>query len=277
MSSFGTNASPVAAALHLSNADYAGKLANRFLSIAVQKAGKLRGSKGNKIRVGDDTVAAVILGGIDYAALKRRDKEVLVEALQNDAKLFDTLADRAADEGIFAWSGRGKNATEDVLIDAATFKDAYDEMVTSIDNTLNGTSIDPNKDAFEPLEVDGHRVTGCKVYKGDGGKDAGEDGRTPEQGTIHVHGLSIAQRVIVPAANPKPKTKSGAKARAKKLVEKWLKLPSRRYVSYRIPASEQWRIKVGGQAALAMTDHGLEITAKDANEVLGLTALASAA
>ena len=267
----GTNASPVAAALHLNNADTAGKLANRFLSIAVQKAGKLQGPKGNKIRVGDDHVAAIILGGFDYLSLKRRDKEVLVEALQNDAKLFDTLADRAADEGIFAWSGRGKNATEDVVITAADYEMAYNELVNSIDNTLNGTNTDPNKDAFDALEVDGHKVTGCKVYKGDGGKDAGEDSRTPEVGAIYIHGLSIVQRVVKAAANPKPKSKSAAKTLAKKHITKWLKLPSRRYVSYRIPANEQWRLKVGGQAALAMTDHGLEITAKDANEVLGLT------
>ncbi len=267
----GTNASPVAAALHLNNADHAGKLANRFLSVAVQKAGTLRGPKGAKVRVGDDKVAAVILGGIDYPKLKQRDLDVLSENKASDPNLFDTLAARAATEGIFAWSGKGAKATEDVTITAADYEAAFDQIVDSANKTLAGTNTSTSAHVYEPLEVDGKKVRGCKVYIGNGGVDAGTDKRTPEEGSIHITGLSIASRVVEPAANPKPATKSGAVVLAKKHITKWLKLPSRRYVQYRIPAGEQWRLKVGGQAALAMTDHGLEITAKDANEVLGLT------
>ena len=265
----GTNASPVAAALHLSNADKAGKLENRFLSVAVQKAGVLRGKKGAKVRHGDDKVAAVILGGVNYTNLKTRDQEILVEALQNDADLFQTLADKAADRGILAWSGRGKNATQ-VAITAQDFEDAYNDTLASIEKTLNGTNTSTSAHVYEPLEVDGHKVHGCKVYTGDGGADSGADARTPEEGSIHISGLRIASRVIEAAANPIPESKSGGKTIAKRLIRSWLALPSRRWVQYRIPAGEQWRLKVGGQAALAMTDHGLEITGKDADEVLGL-------
>lgn len=273
----GTNASPVAAALHLNNADYAGKLENRFLSIAVQKAGVLRGPKGAKVRHGDDKVAVVILGGVNYLNLKTRDRAILVEALADDPTLFTTLETKAASGGVLAWSGRGKNATQDVAITAQDFKEAYEAIVESIDKTLAGTNTSTSAHVYEPLEVDGRKVKGCKVYVGDGGVDANEDGRTPDEGSIHIAGLHIASRVVEPATHPKPASKSGGKAIAKKRIESWLKLPSRRYVQYRIPAGEQWRLKVGGQAALAMTDHGLEITAKDANEVLGLTALEDAA
>ena len=265
----GTNASPVAAALHLSNADKAGKLENRFLSVAVQKAGVLRGKKGAKVRHGDDKVAAVILGGVNYTNLKERDQAILVEALQNDADLFQTLADKAADRGILAWSGRGKNATQ-VAITAQDFEDAYNDTLASIEKTLNGTNTSTSAHVYEPLEVDGHKVHGCKVYVGDGGADSGADARTPEEGSIHISGLRIASRVIEAAANPIPESKSGGKTVAKRLIRSWLALPSRRWVQYRIPAEENWRLKVGGQAALAMTDHGLEITGKDADEVLGL-------
>jgi len=274
---YGTNASPVAAALHLNNADHAGKLENRFLSVAVQKAGQLRGPKGAKYRVGDDKVAAVILGGVNYLNLKTRDREILVEALANDPNLFTTLETKAADAGLLAWSGRGKNATQDVVITAQDFKDAYEAIMESIDKTLAGTNTSTSAHVYEPLEVDGRKVKGCKVYIGSGGADANEDSRTPEAGSIHIAGLHIASRVVEEAEHPKPATKSGGKAIAKKRIESWFKLPSRRYVQYRIPAGEQWRLKVGGQAALAMTEHGLEITAKDANEVLGLTALEDAA
>ena len=267
----GTNASPVAAALHLSNADKAGKLENRFLSVAVQKAGVLRGKKGAKVRHGDDKVAAVILGGVNYTNLKKRDQAILVEALQNDAGLFQTLADKAADRGILAWSGRGKNATQ-VAITAQDFEDAYNDTLVSIDKTLNGTNTSTSAHVYEQLEVDGHKVHGCKVYTGDGGEDAGADARTPEEGSIHISGLKIASRVIEEAEFAIPESKSGGKTIAKRLIRSWLALPSRRWVQYRIPAGEQWRLKVGGQAALAMTNHGLEITGKDADEVLGLVA-----
>ena len=267
--SAGTNASPVAAALHLSNADQAGKLKNRFLSVAITKKGVLRGKKGAKVRHGDDKVAAVILGGVNYGNLKTRDQAILVEALQADADLFQTLADRAASRNILAWSGRGKNATQ-MAITSQDFEDAYNAMLESIEKTLNGTNTSTSAHVYEPLEVDGNSVRGCKVYVGDGGADAGADARTPEEGSIHISGLRIASRVIEEAEFAIPASKSGGKTIAKRLINKWLSLPSRLWVQYTIPAGENWRLKVGGQAALAMTDHGLEITGKDADEVLGL-------
>ena len=265
----GTNASPVAAALHLSNADKNGKLRNRFLSVAVQKKGVLRGKKGSKVRHGDDKVAAVILGGVNYTNLKERDQAILVEALQSDADLFQTLADKAAARNILGWSGRGKNAVQ-VAITAQDFEDAYNDTLVSIEKTLNGTNTSTSAHVYEPLEVDGHKVRGCKVYIGDGGADAGVDSRTPDEGSIHISGLKIASRVIEEAEHAIPESKSGGKTIAKRLIRSWLALPSRRWVQYTIPSDEQWRLKVGGQAALAMTDHGLEITGKDADEVLGL-------
>ncbi|MEC7109090.1 MAG: hypothetical protein VXX11_03665 [Planctomycetota bacterium] len=277
MSNAGTNASPVHAALHLSNADIKGNLQNRFLSVAVQKAGVLRGPKNAKVRMGDDKVAAVILGGVNYGNLKQRDLDKLNAALAEDATLFTTFEARAANEGIFAWSGRGKNATQDVAIGSAMFEAAFNEIVESCEKTLAGTNESTSAHVYEGLEVDGHKVHGCKVYVGDGGADAGEDKRTPEVGSIHISGLAIASRVIEAAQHAKPKSKSGAKALAKRLITKWLALPSRKWVQYRIPASEQWRLKVGGQAALAMTEHGLEITARDAEEVLTAANLTPAA
>jgi hypothetical protein len=248
-------------ALALHDSFVADHLTHKFLTVSVEKVGKVVGGK-NGTRFGDDTVIALLIGGGGYIRLKTRDNDVLTEALASDPNLFATLSARAASKGIV--DGKGNALTP------ADFRTAYDALVTSIGKTLAGTNESTSGHVYEPLVVDGTSVPGCKVYVGGGDPT---NSRTPKVGTIHVSGIRVEERVLVPAVNgPIPPSKSRADVVAKRLITSWLRLPSRRWRQYRLDATESFRLKVGGEAAVAAVAGGIVVTDATAEEVHGLVA-----
>lgn len=224
-----------------------------FTGLVTTKVGIERGSKGNKVRYGDDTVHVCFFTGFKYLGLVQRSLDAL--ATISDA---DVLADAQA-KGVKAWSGRGKNAVE-VELTLADIAAARTEMIESFRKTLAGENESTTDDVFEPLLVGEEIVRGCRVYKGqtDQAKAAGVE-PPAKPGTIYVQGLQVSSRVIIPAPNgPKPKSKSAAKTVAKSLLKK--QLPIARYVSYRLEPGGDWILRAGSAAASAASAAGLDFS-----------------
>jgi hypothetical protein len=236
-------------------------LVNKFLTVSVQKVGKVVGGK-NGVRHGDDTVIALLIGGSNYLRLKTRDEVRLDDALTNDPNLFATLAAKADAKGI-----TGKNGA---ALTAADFDTAFNALKASIAKTLAGTNESTSAHVYEPLVVDGTTVPGCKVYIGGGDPS---NSRTPKAGSIHISGIRVEERVLEASVNgPIPPSNSRGDVVAKRLITSWLALPSRRWRQYRLDATESFRLKVGGEAAVAATSAGIVVTDATAEEVFGLVA-----
>jgi len=260
----GTNGTPTRLALTLGDSLASDHWTNRMVSIAVQKVGAVRGGKANPVRYGDDKVLSIMLP-TSYMNVQTRTLDILIEELRSNPDLFTDLAAKADSRGIKGWA-KG----QEVAITAADFKKAYDALVASLTKTVNGVNQSTSEHVYEPLVVDGQNVPCAKVYVGGGNPD---DKRTPIVGSIYVSGLQLAQHVLEEAENgPVPSSKSRADVVAKRLVTAWLKLPNRRWRTYRLPANEAWRIKTGADAAVVCDTNKVAVSSADVTEVLDVAA-----
>jgi hypothetical protein len=224
-----------------------------FTGLVTTKKGVERGPKGAKVRYGDDTVRVCIFTGFKYLGLVQRSLDML--ATINDA---DMLLD-ATEDGVLAWSGRGKKAVQ-VALTAQDFADARAELVESFNKTLAGTNESTTDHVFEPLVLDGKVVRGARVYTGQTDAAIAAGVKAPATpGTIYLQGLQVSSRVLTPAANgPKPASKSAAKTVAKSLLTR--RLPISRYVSYRLQPGTDFLLRAGGTAVLEAEKDGLHFT-----------------
>jgi len=231
-----------------------------FTGLVTTKRGAERGPKGNKVTYGNDTVHVCLFTGFKYAGLVERSLEALAEI--DDA---DVLAD-ALEDGVKAWSGRGKKAVQ-IDLTLADIQAARAEMVASFESTLAGTNESSNDHVFEPLVVKGKPVRGGRVYQCVADDPAHEckcrdctgDRKAPRPGTINVQGLKVSSRVITPAPNgPLPPSKSAPKSVAKRLLRS--RLPISRYVSYRLEPGTDFLLRVGGTAQVAAEKDGIVFT-----------------
>ena len=219
-----------------------------FTGLITRKRGVDRGPKGAKVTYGDDLVHALIVTGFSYENLVSRSLDGLANLTVSD------ILTEAADKGLVAWEGRGKNATSRSL-NAADVAVAIQELRDSFEKTLNGTNTSTTDHVFDTLEVDGEKVNGGRVYVGGGDPN---DPKTPVAGTIYIQGLKIASKVIEEAENgPVPASKSGGKTVAKNLIRR--RLPVGRYVSYRLQPGQDYILRVGGAAAVAAQDDKVEV------------------
>ncbi len=237
------------------------------LSLALSRKGTftgvittLVGSERGGVRYGDATVHDVVVTGFSYTRLKERDLKILVGVTDQD--LQKVLAAKSPT----AWDRpRAKNAAQ-VPVTLADMKAALQEMIDSAQKSIAGTNTSTTEDVYEPLVVDGETVRGARVYTGhsDPTLDAAP------KGTIYLQGLRVGRTVLAqPQMGWGPDTKSEAKTVAKGLITSEFKLPSRRYVSYKLDASQagSWVLAVGGGAAVAADAAGVTLDSSLVEEV----------
>jgi hypothetical protein len=235
-----------------------------FYGLIIKKTGITRGPKGNKTTYGDDLVHTLFVGGISYTRLVTRSRNELAAMTTADLTALEA-------KGYDAWSGRGKNATQ-ITVTVADFIEARDEMLASFDATLAGTNTSTTDHVYEPLKVlkdDGtvETVRGARVYKcvkADPNHECqcrmclAERGtpnnRAPVDGQVNILGIKVGETVIE-AGLPRPASKSGAKAVAKRVLKS--RLPIKRLVSYRLEQNGDWILRAGGEAAAAAGTDGV--------------------
>lgn len=249
-----TNASSVSLAQSLATARK-----GTFTGIIQQLVGSERGG----VRYADALVHDVVITGFSYTRLKERDQKILAKITDQD------LAAVLAAKSPQAWDRpRAKNAVQ-VPVTLADMKLALAEMLDSCQKSIAGTNTSTTEDVYEPLVVDGETVRGARVYVGHA--DPTQD--AAPKGTIYLQGLRVGRTVLADPANGwGPATKSEAKTVAKGMITSEFRLPSRRYVSYKLDtASSSWVLAVGGGAALAADAAGVTLDAalvEDVREAL---------
>ena len=243
---------------NVSSADIAADLAaakcGTFTGLIIRKVGEERGG----IRYGDDLVHTVIVTGFRYIKLKERDLAKLTAVTSTD---LDALVAK----NYTGYDGRGAKATERALT-RTDYEDALKELIESCDRTINGTNVATTDGVYEPLEVNGQIVRGCRVYTGNpGGVDAAPIG------TIYLQGLAIGTKILDAAPNGQaPASKSGCKTIAKGVLTKFAALPSRRYVSYKLQVGTEFILAAGGQAAIAADAAGVTTDATLVSQIRDL-------
>ena len=266
-----------------------------FTHIITTKKGEVRGGKANPKTYGDDTVATTVVTGFKYIPLVERSKD---EALA----LTDADKDAVVARGLTGWvrvwkksskvgdlkevarglglddSGTKKDVVARLeeavpggmverLVTRADVDEAHTALLADLQRTLDGETSPKNAHVYEPLVVDGQRVRGGRVYKGN---PTGDDAALP--GTIYIQGIIIASKVLVPAANgPVPASKSGPVSVAKKALRRLLSVS--RYVSYALEPGSDFYLAAGGAAVAAADKDGLTV---DAAKVAGIKALIAA-
>ena len=266
-----------------------------FTHLITTKKGVVRGGKANPVTYGDDTVATTIVTGFKYIPLVERSK---VEALA----LTDADKDAVVARGLTGWvrvwkksakvgdlkeiarglglddSGTKADVVERLdeavpggmverLVTREDVDEAYTTLLADLQRTLDGKTNPTNAHVYEPLVVDGEKVRGGRVYKGN---PNGDDAALP--GTVYIQGLAISSKVLVPAENgPVPASKSGPVSVAKKALRRLLSVS--RYVSYALEPGSDFYLAAGGAAVAAADKNGLTV---DAAKVAGIKALLAA-
>jgi len=226
-----------------------------------RKQGNVKGRGKAKKLYGDDLVHVVMVTGIKYPKLKERDAAIL--ASLTPAGLFA----EATKKNLL--DGNGNPVTE------MDFGMALAEMRASAEKSANGTNTATHDHVYEPLVVDGKVVRGCNVYKCVASdpnhdchcRDCTGDAKAPLAGTIYLAGIKVGETVLEAAKNgPVPPAKSAAKTVAKGWIRG--KLPSRRYIRYRLDPQSDFILRVGGAAAVAADKDGVELKDKAVADML---------
>jgi len=117
----------------------------------------------------------------------------------------------------------GKLDKNGLPITAAAVETALTALRESYQRTLDGVSVWPAGEVFEPVIVDGVTVRCAKTYTGN---------KAAEPGTIYMSGLIIKKTVIEAAPVVKAAPKSRPDVIAKSMIEKML--PGGNIVSFKV-------------------------------------------
>lgn len=221
----------------------AGRASATFTGIVIRLTGSEYGPKGAKVRVGDALVHDTIVSGFKYRNLKDRDIQALLAVTLQDLRDLEA-------QNHEAWDRPRAKAAKKVRLVLADYQDALKALLESANKSYAGTNESTTDHVYEPLVVDGELVRGCRVYVGhatDPSKNCAEPG------TVYLQGLRVGRRVLEQPENgwSNPNSRSGVAATAKKLVSRLAKLPSKRYVSYKLDPKGEWVLNLGGAAAAA--------------------------
>jgi len=264
-----TNANSIQTALALASARK-----GTFTGLIIQKSGAARGRGENRKVYGDDLVHVVLYTGFDYMRLVQRSLDALPPQGSDEMDdLCDMIVGRCARMGLTDKDGE--------TIEYADAAQAIKELRQSFMKTLAGVNESTSSHVFDPLEVDGEAVRGCKVYKcvAESGvkchcQNCTGDKNAPTPGQIHLAGLKIGETVLEEAENgPIPRSKSAAHVVAKNVLRQ--SLPVGRYVSYRLDKGRDYILRAGGAAALAATQDGVTVdpeAVEQASQLLGVDA-----
>ena len=232
-----------------------------FSGIVTRLVGSTRGPKGAKTRYNDALVHDTIVTGFSYRALKGvRDRTILENLTDPDLQVL-------VDAGHEAYDFPRRKTAALVGLTLKDFRDAVDAMIASCIKSGAGTNTATTDEVFESLEVDGNFVRGARVYVGP--TDPTKDFAAPK-GTIYLSGLRVGRTVLEEPANGwLPAGKKGVAAKAKSLITSTFKLPSRRFVSYKLDPNKagEWVLRVGGAAAAAADADGVSVDPQVVSEI----------
>ena len=205
-----TNARIETLASYMANQKY-----GTFAGLEITKVGKQRGPKGMRKTYNNDRVHNVLITGFKYENLLERS----LHLLQRE--------DRVLLMGMIIRRGKGMVRSDHALL-------AIDNVAQSLQRSLDNEQ--PERKTMETLVVDEQEIRGCYIAKGIEGV---------RNGTVYLHGLRIASRIVVPAKNGHWPTKSKPQTVANSTLRKML--PVGRYASYRLAPSQNFSLKIGGQ------------------------------
>lgn len=208
-------------------------------SLVYTKRGVQRGPAGNKQTYGDDKVVVTFITGFNYQHVVEKSLEKLPGLRAQE------ILDLAREQGL-----HDRNGNE---IGFPEIQEALLELWASFKKTLAGKNTSTTENVFDPLEVEGQKVPGAKVYTGPGDPS---DPKAAVPGTIYLSGLKINERVLEEAANPLPETKSKGKSIAKRLIR--AALPVGRYVSYVLSPDSDFDLRVGNTGGIAASEGKVE-------------------
>lgn len=200
----------------------------------VHKMGQQRGPKSKRVVYGDDEVAVVIWTGFSYRALIERSSRMLEHQLQQ-GRYIERLAKATLEE-------HGSTSIADVCHALQETRDWFRRVLT--DPSVHVPSEAREKSPYwEPLEVNGEKVRGARVYTG----PKSDDPRKPVPGSVYVTGVKLGEKVVTPAANGPWRPDSKPKTVAKQVIKD--DLPVGLFCQYRLDPERAHDICVGKQAA----------------------------
>jgi len=205
-----------------------------LFTAVVHKMGDARGSSVARVVYGDDTVHVLIWTGFSYRALIARSHKMLNRQLAKGGYI-ERLVRATLEEH------------EDTKIEDVC--EALQETRAWFRRVLAGEAScapPPNSGVWEPLEIDGVKVRGSRIYTGQGNV---EDDRAPVPGTIYVQGVKLGEVVMTPAANGPWRANSKPKTLAKQLIKE--SLPVGLYCQYRLQPERVSEVFVDAGAAKA--------------------------
>ena len=211
-----------------------------LVTLELKKKGVARGPASNRVIYDNDVVQVLIWTGFSYPALvERADKKL--QALQATGSLIKDLLKATHNAGCTA------AALADVC---AAIQETQDHMHGVLTKAESDASSDGEEEEttphWRPLEVNGKKVTGSKVYQG---KARPGDPRAPVPGTIYIDGVKLGEKIMTPAPNGHWTADSKPKTIAKKILQSWL--PSGLYVRYSLEKEDRMMVKVGKEASEA--------------------------
>lgn len=220
---------------------------NTEAKLIIQKSGAKRGRGKNRKVYGDDLVEVSLI-------LRFKYDDLLESSIQELKKIRpEEIVVLAADSGLTdRW---GKPVTTNHV------KEAKKELLESLRKSLKGENESSTDEAFTPLEVDGKRVPGVRVYQGKN-KDL-------DQRSIYLQGLKYEEHVLRPAENgPIPAPQSRGKSIAKRLLRQ--RIPVGLYSSYRLDADKPFLLNIEGTAPIHSKGDGVHFRKATKKEVFGL-------
>lgn len=212
--------------------------ADHFVAYTIKKIGREvakkdeegKAIKGEKIRVGNAKVLSHMVTGFDYGQLVADSQTVL------DKLTVDAMVEKL--QGKQGWGGKDKGW---VPVTREHVEEALAKVRESVAKSLAG---EHNKESGRrPLVVNGQRVPGLSVYRGDESAYTGPESATPSPASIYVAGVQVHSVELEPGDNPEPETQSSPVTVARKVIESLL--PHTHYRSYRLDPDEDWSLRVG--------------------------------
>jgi hypothetical protein len=197
-----------------------------FTGIVVRKVGETRGG----VLYGDDLVRVTVRTGISYKNL-----------VEKSLKVLNSLSATSICREAIRLGLRDVKTGKTVSIgDVYTAKQELQESFKKVVNDGKGTD-EEKLTNFEPLEVNGEKITGVRVYT---------NPDSDNHGSVYLMGLKMSETVLDWSPNGAiPAPKSAAKTLAKNLIKS--KLPIGKFVRYRLNGN--FILRTGGKSLTRVT------------------------
>ena len=209
-----------------------------LVSVLVRKKGVMR----TGLKFNDDLVHVLLWAGFSYVALVERSLNRL-QFLQGQGNLIRSLVQACHLDGHDAVQiADASEAIQEVM-------DGLKKVMASAETPQGaGEDEDEEEPTWTPLEVDGVRIPGAKVYTGKG---------SGTLGGIYLDGVKLGEVILEPAQNGRWATDSKPKTLAKAMLKSWL--PVGLYVRYSLEGQDLLMVQVGEPASEAAKTAGIQV------------------